>query len=160
MTVFLFRFLCCSSEAELWDWVTSFLKAQVSHLLASCLAEALSSLLRSSLERRPGSPGDAPPLSVRNLQTEVRHDAAGSDQRSGDQQQHAVSQSDAGQSAHLPAGPQPSIPERVHLLAECLFGDPFWDLRRACWSVSLVNRSFPSFCRGSCTTGGRSPCTS
>uniref|UniRef100_A0A3Q3B7F6 ArfGAP with RhoGAP domain, ankyrin repeat and PH domain 3 n=1 Tax=Kryptolebias marmoratus TaxID=37003 RepID=A0A3Q3B7F6_KRYMA len=25
-----FRFLCCSSEAEMWDWVTSFLKAQVS----------------------------------------------------------------------------------------------------------------------------------
>uniref|UniRef100_A0A3Q3B942 ArfGAP with RhoGAP domain, ankyrin repeat and PH domain 3 n=1 Tax=Kryptolebias marmoratus TaxID=37003 RepID=A0A3Q3B942_KRYMA len=23
-----FRFLCCSSEAEMWDWVTSFLKAQ------------------------------------------------------------------------------------------------------------------------------------
>lgn len=23
------RYLCCSAEADLWDWITSFLRAQV-----------------------------------------------------------------------------------------------------------------------------------
>lgn len=52
------RFLCCSSEAELWDWVTSFLRAQVSPPSAnwSWIRAAQSRVLYCFQNDDPGPP--------------------------------------------------------------------------------------------------------
>lgn len=57
------RFLCCSSEAEMWDWVTSFLKAQVSlRVLLRTEPEPVTADPLCLSEHGPGSSRAAAPL--------------------------------------------------------------------------------------------------
>lgn len=97
------RFLCCTCEVDLWDWITCFLRAQVRVCVRSDHT-TVTLLLRfcpgSLPEWWSGSSSSPPSLILRHLQAEVWHHAFGSDQRRWEQQQHVVSQSDAGQYNH------------------------------------------------------------
>lgn len=52
------RYLCCSCEAELWDWIASFLRAQVRlpFFLSVCWAGHLLTLLFLFQNDEPGPP--------------------------------------------------------------------------------------------------------
>lgn len=52
------RYLCCSCEAELWDWIASFLRAQVRlpYFLSVCWAGHLLTLLFLFQNDEPGPP--------------------------------------------------------------------------------------------------------